>query len=56
MKIMKLLGLMVSFSLIIVSILPINSYANTVLGESIFPVGEVVMGKVPDISGARGKA
>ena len=37
---MKLLGLMVSFSLIIVSILPINSYANTVLGESIFPVEE----------------
>ena len=38
MKKIKFLGLILSFSLIIVSILPINSYGNTVLGESIFPV------------------
>ena len=37
MKKIKLLGLMVSLSLIIVIILPINSYGNTALGESVFP-------------------
>ena len=38
MKKIKFLGLIFSFSLILVSILPINSYGNTILGESIFPV------------------